>query len=63
MITANTIAKTMKLDSGVIEIGKWLAAPMKNNMGNENITFVREAVRARGPAAAAAGSAWPPWAA
>jgi len=36
------------------------AAPMKNSIGNENTTFVREARNARRAAPAAAGFAWPP---
>ena len=36
------------------------AAPMKNNIGIENTTLVREARNARRPAAGAAAFAWPP---
>src|SRR3989442_5761375 len=43
--------------------GRWLAAPMKNSIGIESTTLVREARNARRPAAPAAGFAWPPAAA
>ena len=39
---------------------RWRLAPMKKSMGIENRVLVREARNARRPAAAAAGSAWPP---
>src|SRR5260370_24027308 len=38
----------------------WVAAPMKNNIGIENTTLVREARNARRAAAGAAGFAWAP---
>src|SRR5712692_2423004 len=40
--------------------GMWVAAPMKNNIGIENTTLVRDARNARRAAPAAAGFAWPP---
>ena len=43
--------------------GQCVAAPMKNSIGIENTTLVRDARNARRPAAAAAGFACPPFAA
>src|SRR5262245_34741080 len=39
---------------------RWLAEPMKNSIGTESATFVREARPARAPAGAAAGFAGRP---
>src|SRR5260370_32927408 len=38
----------------------WVAAPMKNTIGTENTTLVREARNARRAATGAAGFAWAP---
>src|SRR5262245_14018034 len=47
-------------DFGIGNDARWLAAPMKNSIGTENTTLVREASPARAPAGPTAGLAGRP---
>src|SRR3989454_9097221 len=56
MITSSTTAQRPRFPpAGSVKCD---AAPMKNSIGNENTTLVREARNARRAAPAAAGFAW-----
>src|SRR5689334_20126291 len=56
MIARATIQKTSP-DFPTVSPARWLADPMKNSIGTDSTTLVREARPPRAPAAAAAGLA------
>src|SRR6516162_2099142 len=57
MITASTMKSPISDLPGVITSGKWVEEAMKNTIGIEKRTLVREATVERAPRAAAAGFA------